>query len=63
MYARTLLLYNRNVTFQFYPFYREASIIATMAWNTTRHMEAWYGIMGVGGVVHTLNPRQSDRVS
>eukprot|EP00200_Dunaliella_tertiolecta_P004724 CAMPEP_0202360492 /NCGR_PEP_ID=MMETSP1126-20121109/13416_1 /ASSEMBLY_ACC=CAM_ASM_000457 /TAXON_ID=3047 /ORGANISM="Dunaliella tertiolecta, Strain CCMP1320" /LENGTH=572 /DNA_ID=CAMNT_0048954221 /DNA_START=64 /DNA_END=1782 /DNA_ORIENTATION=+ len=40
---------------------REASMIATMSWNTTRHMEAWYGIMGIGGVVHTLNPRQSDK--
>ena len=31
--------------------------IATLAWNTSRHMEAWYGIMGVGAVCHTLNPR------
>lgn len=31
--------------------------IATLAWNTGRHLEAWYGIMGVGGVYHTLNPR------
>ncbi len=37
-------------------------MIATMSWNTTRHMEAWYGIMGIGGIVHTLNPRQSDKV-
>ncbi len=33
------------------------SIHATMAWNTWRHMEIWYGIMGLGAVVHTLNPR------
>ncbi len=33
------------------------SIVGTMAWNTWRHMEIWYGVMGVGGVVHTLNPR------
>ncbi len=33
------------------------SIIATMAWNTCRHMEIWYGVMGLGGIVHTLNPR------
>ena len=26
-------------------------------WNTTRHLEAWYGISGMGGVCHTLNPR------
>ena len=31
--------------------------IATMAWNTDRHLEAWYGINGCGGVYHTLNPR------
>ncbi len=31
--------------------------IATLAWNTARHLEAWYGIMGMGGVYHTLNPR------
>ena len=31
--------------------------IATLAWNSGRHMEVWYGIMGVGAVCHTLNPR------
>ncbi|MBO0902953.1 long-chain-fatty-acid--CoA ligase [Jiella sonneratiae] len=31
--------------------------IATMAWNTWRHLECWYGIMGVGAIYHTLNPR------
>ena len=31
--------------------------IATMAWNTARHLECWYGIMGIGAVCHTLNPR------
>ncbi|WP_165185686.1 long-chain-fatty-acid--CoA ligase [Caulobacter soli] len=31
--------------------------VGTLAWNTARHMEAWYGIMGVGAVCHTLNPR------
>jgi fatty-acyl-CoA synthase len=31
--------------------------MATLAWNTWRHLEAWYGIMGMGGVYHTLNPR------
>ncbi|MBI3674929.1 MAG: long-chain-fatty-acid--CoA ligase [Rhizobiales bacterium] len=33
------------------------SIAATMAWNTWRHLEIWYGVMGLGGIVHTLNPR------
>lgn len=31
--------------------------IATLAWNTGRHLECWYGIMGIGAVCHTLNPR------
>lgn len=31
--------------------------VATLAWNTWRHLECWYGIMGAGGVYHTLNPR------
>ncbi len=31
--------------------------IATLAWNSERHLEAWYGITGAGGVYHTLNPR------
>lgn len=31
--------------------------IATMAWNTWRHLECWYGIMGIGAIYHTLNPR------
>ncbi|HEY0647393.1 long-chain-fatty-acid--CoA ligase [Phenylobacterium sp.] len=31
--------------------------VATLAWNTARHIEAWYGIMGMGAVCHTLNPR------
>ena len=31
--------------------------VATLAWNTARHLEAWYGITGIGAVYHTLNPR------
>ncbi|HEY7458167.1 MAG TPA: AMP-binding protein, partial [Xanthobacteraceae bacterium] len=31
--------------------------VATLAWNTWRHLEAWYGIMGIGAIYHTLNPR------
>ena len=31
--------------------------VATLAWNTARHIESWYGIMGIGAVYHTLNPR------
>ncbi len=31
--------------------------IATLAWNSHRHIEAWYAIMGVGAICHTVNPR------
>ncbi len=31
--------------------------VATLGFNTARHMEAWYGTMGIGAVCHTLNPR------
>ncbi len=31
--------------------------VGTLAWNSARHVETWYGIMGVGAVCHTLNPR------
>jgi fatty-acyl-CoA synthase len=31
--------------------------VATLAWNTARHMEVWFGAMGIGAVLHTLNPR------
>src|SRR5215469_16317475 len=36
---------------------RQGERVATLAWNTWRHLEAWYGIMGAGGVYHTINPR------
>jgi fatty-acyl-CoA synthase len=31
--------------------------VATIAWNTHRHFEIYYGVSGIGGVVHTINPR------
>jgi fatty-acyl-CoA synthase len=31
--------------------------VATLAWNTWRHLEAWYGILGLGAIYHTVNPR------
>ncbi len=31
--------------------------VATLGWNTARHMEVWFGAMGIGAVLHTLNPR------
>ncbi|MEO1491684.1 MAG: long-chain-fatty-acid--CoA ligase [Pseudomonadota bacterium] len=38
---------------------RRGDMIGAMAWNTTRHMEVWYGVPGAGGVLHSLNPRLS----
>src|SRR5687768_13655410 len=34
--------------------------IATLAMNGGRHLAAWFGIMNMGAVCHTLNPRLSD---
>jgi fatty-acyl-CoA synthase len=31
--------------------------VATLAWNTWRHLETWYGIVGIGAIYHTVNPR------
>src|ERR1700726_3507459 len=31
--------------------------VATLAWNTWRHLESWYGIVGIGAIYHTVNPR------
>ncbi len=36
---------------------RNGDRVATLAWNTWRHLEAWYGITGIGAVYHTVNPR------
>ncbi len=31
--------------------------VASMAWNTHRHFEMFYGVTGMGAVLHTINPR------
>ena len=36
---------------------RPGDRVATLAWNTWRHLESWYGIVGIGAVYHTVNPR------
>jgi len=36
---------------------RPGDRVATLAWNTDKHIETWYGVMGIGAVCHTLNPR------
>jgi fatty-acyl-CoA synthase len=36
---------------------RPGDRVGTLAWNTARHLETWYGIAGTGAIYHTLNPR------
>jgi fatty-acyl-CoA synthase len=31
--------------------------VGTLAWNTHRHFEMFYGVSGFGAVLHTVNPR------
>ncbi|MES1928821.1 acyl-CoA synthetase ligase protein [Salinisphaera dokdonensis CL-ES53] len=35
----------------------EGDRVATLAWNTDRHLELYYGVSGSGAVLHTVNPR------
>jgi fatty-acyl-CoA synthase len=37
--------------------FRQGERGGTLAWNTWRHLEVWYGLLGMGGVYHTINPR------
>lgn len=37
----------------------EGDCVATIAWNTHRHLELYYGVTGIGAVLHTINPRLS----
>ncbi len=39
---------------------RPGDRIGTLAWNTYRHFELYYGISGIGAVCHTINPRLFD---
>src|SRR5690606_3979523 len=34
--------------------------VATLAMNHHHHLIAWYGVIGMGGIVHTVNPRLFD---
>ena len=34
--------------------------VSTLAWNTHRHLEMFFGVTGIGAVLHTANPRLSD---
>src|SRR5690349_4755421 len=39
---------------------RPGDRIGTLAMNHDRHLIAWFGVVGMGGVLHTLNPRLFD---
>jgi fatty-acyl-CoA synthase len=39
---------------------RPGDRVATLGMNHSRHVVAWYGTIGMGGVVHTINPRLFD---
>tara|TARA_B100001765_G_scaffold212453_1_gene176560 strand:+ start:1417 stop:3045 length:1629 start_codon:yes stop_codon:yes gene_type:complete len=36
---------------------REGDVVGTLAWNTFRHFELYFGVSGIGCIVNTVNPR------
>ncbi|MGH7714472.1 MAG: long-chain fatty acid--CoA ligase [Vulcanimicrobiaceae bacterium] len=36
---------------------KPADRVASLAWNTHRHFELYYGVSGIGAILHTANPR------
>ncbi|MDP8994557.1 MAG: long-chain fatty acid--CoA ligase [Pseudomonadota bacterium] len=36
---------------------RRGDRVATLAMNHSRHLVTWYGTIGMGGIIHTVNPR------
>jgi fatty-acyl-CoA synthase len=36
---------------------KPADRIGTLAWNGYRHLELYYGVSGMGAILHTINPR------
>jgi fatty-acyl-CoA synthase len=39
---------------------RKGDRVATLAMNHSRHVVSWYGTIGMGGIIHTINPRLFD---
>src|SRR5882762_8479377 len=31
--------------------------VGTLAWNNYRHLELFFGVSGMGAIIHTVNPR------
>lgn len=36
---------------------RPGDRVGTLAWNTYRHYELYFGVSGIGAITHTINPR------
>jgi acyl-CoA synthetase (AMP-forming)/AMP-acid ligase II len=36
---------------------KQGERVGTLAWNGFRHLELYYGVSGMGAVIHTVNPR------
>ena len=36
---------------------QQGDVVGTLAWNTYRHFELYFGVSGIGCVVNTVNPR------
>ena len=36
---------------------RQGDVVGTLAWNTFRHFELYFGVSGIGCIVNTVNPR------
>ncbi|ALW85609.1 long-chain fatty acid--CoA ligase [Hymenobacter sedentarius] len=36
---------------------KDGDRVGTVAWNTHRHFELYFGVAGIGAVCHTINPR------
>lgn len=35
----------------------QGTVVGTLAFNTFRHFEAYYGVSGIGAILHTVNPK------
>ncbi|MEY4729250.1 MAG: hypothetical protein RL020_408, partial [Pseudomonadota bacterium] len=36
---------------------KQSDRIGSLAWNGFRHFELYYGVSGMGAIMHTINPR------
>ncbi len=36
---------------------KQGDVVATLAWNTQRHLEVYFAVSSLGAVLHTINPR------